>query len=172
MATRSLGSGARNQPPPRSRAIDALLAVGGGIVILGALVPAAAARAADGGTDAAAAAAGAPAATTGPMPYWQAPALPAAVIQGGAIPPGWQPQAVPYHGIGPDGRPLTMYFAPTYVFTFQSGPPVLAVPQVQRSGGWMPATTAPAPAQGGWNYATSGAAPVQPTLPPAALNRY
>ena len=33
------------------------------------------------------------------VPYWQAPPLPTALIQGGAIPPGWQPQAVPYQGI-------------------------------------------------------------------------
>lgn len=69
----------------------------------------------------------------GPMPVWQAPPLPQAVIQAGAIPPGWQPQAVPYQGVGPDGRPLTMYFAPTYVFTYQAGPPVLALPTVNRS---------------------------------------
>lgn len=68
-----------------------------------------------------------------PLPVWQAPPLPQAVIQAGAIPPGWQPQAVPYQGIGPDGRPLTMYFAPTYVFTYQAGPPVLALPTVNRS---------------------------------------
>lgn len=67
------------------------------------------------------------------MPVWQAPPLPQAVIQSGSIPPGWQPQAVPYQGIGPDGRPLTMYFAPTYVFTYQAGPPVLALPTVNRS---------------------------------------
>ena len=48
----------------------------------------------------------------GAIPYWQAPALPSAVIQGGAIPSGWVPQAVPYQGIGPDGRPVTQYFAP------------------------------------------------------------
>lgn len=65
---------------------------------------------------------------SGAFAYWQAPAVPQAVVQGGGIPAGWQPQAVPYHGIGPDGRPLTVYVAPTYVFTFQSGPPVLAIP--------------------------------------------
>ena len=102
----------------------------------------------------------------GPPPYWQAPALPAAVIQGGAIPPGWQPQAVPYQGIGPDGQPLTMYLAPTYVFTYQSGPPVPATPQVNRRGWWGRPAAAAAPTSGGWNYATSGAAPVPLTLPP------
>jgi len=102
----------------------------------------------------------------GPPPYWQAPALPAAVIQGGAIPPGWQPQAVPYQGIGPDGQPLTMYFAPTYVFTYQAGPPVPATPQVNRRGWWGRPAAAAAPTTGGWNYATSGASPVPLTLPP------
>ena len=103
-----------------------------------------------------------------PVPVWQAPPLPQAVIQGGAIPPGWQPQAVPYQGIGPDGRPMTMYFAPTYVFTYQSGPPVLAVPGVNRSQAWG-GTPPGAPA--GWNYATSGAPPVATTLPPATVAR-
>jgi endonuclease YncB( thermonuclease family) len=108
-------------------------------------------------------AAGAPA-------FWQVPPLPTAVIQGGAIPPGWQPQAVPYQGVGPDGRPVTMYFAPTYVFTYQSGPPMPGVPQVNR-GGWT-AQPAAAPMPAGWNYATTGAAPVATTLPPGTLTRY
>jgi micrococcal nuclease len=102
------------------------------------------------------------------IPFWQATALPTAVIQGGAIPPGWQPQAVPYQGIGPDGRPMTMYVAPTYVFTYQSGPPVLAVPAVNRS----QARAAPQASPAGWNYATSGAPPVNTTLPPATVARY
>ncbi len=113
------------------------------------------------------------------MPYWQAPALPTAVIQGGAIPAGWQPQAVPYQGIGPDGRPMTMYFAPTYVFTYQSGPPVLAVPQAR---GPVPVSRAAPgvnrpgvagqPYVPAWNYQTSGAAPVATSLPPATVARY
>ena len=102
------------------------------------------------------------------MPYWQAPAAPQAVIQGGAIPPGWQPQAVPYHGIGPDGKPITMYVAPTYVFTYQAGPPVLAVPAATRG----VARTVPGAPTAGWNYATSGAPPVNPTLPAATVARY
>jgi micrococcal nuclease len=116
---------------------------------------------------------------SGTLPYWQAPALPTAVIQGGAIPAGWQPQAVPYQGIGPDGRPMTMYFAPTYVFTYQSGPPVLAVPQGSR--GAPVSRTAPGVNRPGvagqpyvpaWNYQTSGAAPAATTLPPATVARY
>jgi len=110
-----------------------------------------------------------------PQPaYWQAPPLPQAVIQGGPIPPGWQPQAVPYQGIGPDGKPLTMYFAPTYVFTYQSGPPVPAVPQVNRRGWWngQPSPTMAAPTAGGWNYSTSGAPPVTTTLPPGGVTQY
>lgn len=117
----------------------------------------------------------APAAGSGPLPYWQAPALPSAVIQGGTIPPNWSPQPVPYQGIGPDGRPMTVYYSPTYVFTYQIGPPVLA------------AATAPAPAAAqvnrrqavaqpvavqGWNYQTQGAAPPTYALPPATVARY
>lgn len=99
------------------------------------------------------------------VPYWQAPAVPAAVVNGGAIPAGWQPQAVPYHGIGPDGRPLTIYVAPTYVFTYQAGPPVLAVPPATRSfprPGFVPANAS------GWNYQTQGAAAVPVVLQPPA----
>ncbi len=109
-----------------------------------------------------------PAAGT-PMPYWQAPPLPTSVIQGGVIPPGWQPQAVPYQGIGPDGQPITMYFAPTYVFTYQAGPPVLAVPPVNRGG---VARTPPATVPNGWNYATSGAQPATMSLTPGSVSRY
>ena len=106
--------------------------------------------------------------SAGAVPYWQASAAPQTVIQGGAIPPGWQPQAIPYQGIGPDGRPMTVYLAPTYVFTYQSGPPVLAVPGVNRP----QARGAAQPAATGWNYATSGAPPVAPALPPATVARY
>ncbi len=106
----------------------------------------------------------------GPPAYWQVPPLPTAVIQGGVIPPGWQPQAVPYQGVGPDGRPVTMFFAPTYVFTYQSGPPVPAAPQVNRRG-WN-AQPAAAPMPNGWNYATTGAAPVATTLTPGTVTRY
>lgn len=72
------------------------------------------------------------AATTLP-PVSQAYALPSAVIHGGAIPPNWQPQPIPYAGTGLDGKPLTMYVAPTYTFTFVAGPPVVAtVPAANR----------------------------------------
>jgi len=114
----------------------------------------------------------------GPHPYWQAPALPSAVIQGGAIPTGWTPQAVPYQGVGPDGRPLTMYYSPTYVFTYQIGPPVIAAAaapmpntsQVNRRQA-MPMGAQPASMQG-WNYQTQGAPPATYTLPPATVARY
>ena len=114
----------------------------------------------------------------GSHPYWQAPALPSAVIQGGAIPTGWTPQAVPYQGVGPDGRPLTMYYSPTYVFTYQIGPPVIAaaaapVPntsQVNRRQA-MPMGAQPASMQG-WNYQTQGAPAATYTLPPATVARY
>ena len=103
--------------------------------------------------------------------YWQAPALPTAVIRGGVIPPGWQPQAVPYQGVGPDGKPLTMYFAPTYVFTYQSGPPVMGVPQVNRAGPGRPPVAA-APVASGWNYATTGAPPATTALAAGSVTRY
>jgi endonuclease YncB( thermonuclease family) len=106
------------------------------------------------------------------MPYWQAPALPTSVIQGGAIPPGWQPQAVPYQGVGPDGRPMTMYFAPTYVFTYQSGPPVLAMPPVNRP--QAPGYVQPAANLGsyGWNYRTTSVVPPAPGLPQPTVAQY
>ena len=120
---------------------------------------------------------GTAAAGGGSHPYWQAPALPSAVIQGGAIPTGWTPQAVPYQGVGPDGRPLTMYYSPTYVFTYQIGPPVLAaaagIPspsQVNRRQA-MPMAAQPASMQG-WNYQTQGAPAATYTLPPATVARY
>jgi micrococcal nuclease len=117
---------------------------------------------------------GGPAAAAEPtaMPFWQAPALPSAVIQGGAIPPGWQPQAVPYQGVGPDGRPMTMYFAPTYVFTYQSGPPVLAAPQVNRP--QAPGYVQPAANLGpyGWNYRTTSVVPPAPGLPQPTVAQY
>jgi len=112
----------------------------------------------------------------GAHPYWQAPPLPSAVIQGGAIPAGWTPQAVPYQGVGPDGRPFTMYYAPTYVFTYQVGPPVLAPPTkpvaspVNRRQA-PPAVPQPASMQG-WNYQTQTAAPSTYSLPPATVARY
>jgi len=110
------------------------------------------------------------------LPYWQAPALPGAVIQGGAIPAGWSPQAVPYQGAGPDGRPLTMYYAPTYVFTYPIGPPVPAaataanLSRVNRRQA-MPAPPQPASMQG-WNYQTQAVPPATYTLPPATVARY
>jgi len=120
---------------------------------------------------------GTAAAGGGSHPYWQSPALPSAVIQGGAIPTGWTPQAVPYQGVGPDGRPLTMYYSPTYVFTYQIGPPVLAASagmpspsQVNRRQA-MPMATQPASMQG-WNYQTQGAPAATYTLPPATVARY
>jgi len=66
-----------------------------------------------------------------PVPVAQAYAMPATVVHGGAIPAGWQPQPIPYQGIGADGRPVTIYVAPTYTFTYVAGPPV-AAPQTNR----------------------------------------
>lgn len=115
---------------------------------------------------------------SGTLPYWQAPALPSAVIQGGTIPPHWTPQPVPYQGIGPDGRPLTVYYSPTYVFTYQVGPPVLAaatVPVAPRSASQVnrrQAVVSQPVAVQGWNYQTQGAPPATYALPPATVARY
>jgi len=112
--------------------------------------------------------------TQSPLAYWQAPALPQAVITGSSIPTGWTPQAVPYTGVGPDGKPLTMYYAPTYVFTYQIGPPVIAAAaapaaQINR----RQAMLAPQPvAMQGWNYQTQGAPASAYALPPATVARY
>ena len=115
--------------------------------------------------------------SSSPVPVTQAYPAPGAVVQGGTIPAGWQPQAVPYQSIGPDGRPITVYVAPTYVFTYAIGPPVLAVPmapapappsQVNR----RQASGQPGMNPAGWNYATQGAAPVPYTLPPPTVARY
>ena len=48
----------------------------------------------------------------------------------------WTPQAVPYQGVGPDGRPITMSYSPTYVFTYTIGPPVLAAATVPVAAAW------------------------------------
>ena len=112
---------------------------------------------------------------SGSLPYWQAPALPSAVIQGGPIPTGWTPQAVPYQGVGPDGRPLTMYYAPTYVFTYTIGPPVLAAATVPNASQVNRRQAMPTPQSAtmqGWNYQTQGAAAPAYTLPPATVTRY
>ena len=105
---------------------------------------------------------GKPAVSSGVAAVSQAVASPGMVIQGGTIPPGWQPQAIPYQAAGPDGKPITMYVAPTYVFTYAVGAPVALAPpasQVNRVQAYRP----PPP---GWNYQTQGPAPVATTLPP------
>ncbi len=115
------------------------------------------------------------AAPSGPPAYWQAPALPSAVIPGGAIPSGWTPQPVPYQGIGPDGKPFTRYFAPTYTFTYPVGPPVPVVPGAtpvpvnrrQAPGYVPPAGTVP-----GWTFQSQGVPPPAYALPPATTARY
>jgi len=111
---------------------------------------------------------------TAVVPYWQAQAAPGHVIRMDAMPPGWQPQAVPYQGIGPDGRPLTVYIAPTYVFTYQSGPPVIAPPQVNRTLApriFRPGVAATGPPTG-WNYQAVGATPPPAPLAVPTVARY
>lgn len=97
------------------------------------------------------------------MPIAQATPWPGYVIQGGAIPQGWQPQAVPYQMIGPDGRATTHYYAPTYTFTYSVGPPVPMLAPVNRRQAAQPVPY-PAPPGNGWNYRAQGAAP--PTYAP------
>lgn len=97
---------------------------------------------------------------TGAFPVAQAYAVPTTVIQGGAIPPGWQPQAIPYSTIGPDGKPITVHVAPTYVFTYIAGPPVVQAP-VTRQVNRIQANGPPP----GWAYQSRGATPVVAALP-------
>jgi endonuclease YncB( thermonuclease family) len=97
---------------------------------------------------------------SGVFPVAQAYAVPTAVIQGGAIPPGWQPQAIPYQAIGPDGKPVTVHVAPTYVFTYIAGPPVVQAP-VTRQVNRIQANGPPP----GWAYQSRGATPVVAALP-------
>ena len=111
---------------------------------------------------------------TGSLPYWQAPALPAAVIQGGTIPTGWTPQAVPYQGIGPDGRAMTMYYSPTYVFTYTIGPPVPAsatIPSTSRVNRRQ-ANPQWQQQQVPMQYPAQGAPVAAPMPPPATVARY
>ena len=107
------------------------------------------------------------------VPVSQAHAMPGTVVQGGAIPQGWQPQAVPYQAVGPDGRPVTMYYAPTYVFTYPIGPSI-AAPAPTRSPSAVNRRQAYGqPAANGWNYQTQGAIPPPVyALPPSTTARY
>ena len=108
----------------------------------------------------------APLPTGAPPPVTQAWAMPATVIHGGAIPAGWQPQPIPYSGIGADGKPMTVYVAPTYTFTFVAGPPVLAAAAVPTRTQVNRIQASPTPAvQPGWNYQTQGAPLASTTLP-------
>jgi len=106
------------------------------------------------------AAAPAPYRSTSAVPIGQAPAFASAVIQGGTIPPGWQPQAVTWPAINADGRPTTMVVAPTYTFTYAVGPPVpMAVPVAR------PQVVARPQAVPGWTYAMQSAPPAGYQLP-------
>lgn len=101
------------------------------------------------------------------VPIGQATPWPGYVIQGGAIPQGWQPQPVPYQSIGPDGRPVTLYYAPTYTFTYPIGPPVPMLSPVNR----RQAVAQPVGSTG-WNYQARGAQPPAYALPPPTVARY
>lgn len=101
---------------------------------------------------------------TAPAEIAQATPWPAYVIQGGTIPPNWQPRPIPINGIGPDGRPTVHYYAPTYTFTYAIGPPVVAV----RQAGYrqpQPYQVPAAPAQFAANYAAPSGMPSGPMQP-------
>lgn len=116
--------------------------------------------------------AGVPSAAGAAVPLAQATPWPGYVIQGGAIPKDFQPQAVPYQAIGPDGRAVTLYYAPTYTFTYQIGPPVPLLSPVNRRQAYpQQAYGQPMPANG-WNYRAQGAVPPAPVLPPPTVARY
>ncbi|MEI8070098.1 MAG: thermonuclease family protein [Planctomycetota bacterium] len=108
----------------------------------------------------------------------QAQAMPGTVVHGNAIPQGWTPQAVPYQAVGPDGRPVTMHYAPTYVFTYPIGPPVAAAPAVQRASqvNRRQAYGRPGVTPQGFYYQSQGALPSAYVLPqatmPATVTRY
>lgn len=112
-----------------------------------------------------------PAPPQAPATITQATPWPGYVIQGGAIPQNFQPQPVPYQSIGPDGRPVTLYYAPTYTFTYPIGPPVLMPSPVNRRQAYPPPVAQPLPANG-WNYRAQGAPPPAPVLPPPTVARY
>ncbi|MGA0039872.1 MAG: thermonuclease family protein [Pirellulales bacterium] len=77
---------------------------------------------------------------------------PQTVIDGGQLPEGWTPKLIPYSGVGPDGKSMTVMIAPTYVFTLPPAAPAVA-PQVQ------PGPTAAAAA-----VAQSAAKPAPPVV--------
>ncbi|MCX7417010.1 MAG: hypothetical protein NTY25_11040 [Planctomycetia bacterium] len=107
------------------------------------------------------------------VPVSQAHAMPGTVVQGGVIPQGWQPQAVPYQAVGPDGRPVTMYYAPTYVFTYPIGPSIAAPAATRPPSAVNRRQAYGQPAANGWNYQTQGAIPPPVyALPPSTTARY
>jgi len=116
---------------------------------------------------------GKPATTASGLPsVAQATPWPGYVIQGGAIPKDFQPQPVPYQTLGPDGRPVTVYYAPTYTFTYPIGPPVSLLAPVNRGQAYpQPVSAQPIPSNG-WNYRAQGAPPPAPVLPPPTVARY
>lgn len=74
------------------------------------------------------------------MAVTSVPAAAQVVIYSGEIPKGWTPTPVACSGVGPDGRPIVVHVAPTYVFTYPAGPPVVASPPASPSG--LPVVTA------------------------------
>jgi len=92
------------------------------------------------------------------------------VIHGGKIPEGFRPEPVTTTAIGPDGRPVSVSVAPTYVFTYAIGPPVAAGPS--RSGATVaqrpvPARPASVPYGTNWVFQTEGVKPASSSLAPS-----
>ncbi len=86
-------------------------------------------------------------APTPPPPTYLSPQT---VIEGGTIPEGWQPKLIPYQGVGPDGNPITVMIAPTYVFTLTP----------------LQQATAPQPVQPGPAATSTTQAAAKPATPP------
>lgn len=103
-------------------------------------------------------------------------AAPQTVIHGGAIPEGWTPRPIPQQTQGPDGKPITISIAPTYVFTYAIGPPTPVVARQPASTmvrrpqatpvARMPPPAMPAsvPYGSNWVYQTQGVNPAPTSL--------
>lgn len=98
-----------------------------------------------------------PPAPSTPQPPPAAYISPQTVVEGGQLPEGWTPKPIPYTGVGPDGQPITVMIAPTYVFTLPA--PAAAVPVAGK------VQPGPAPAVAAVTQAAAKPAPPTATLP-------